>query len=94
LAVRPDFPELHLSYANALHELGRIDEAISIYHRALELRPDWPEPLSNLGLALPLRSRFDEAIARDGRNMNGDIARPLFPMAIGLTPDRIGTARI
>ena len=47
----------------ALHELGRPDEAVACYRRALALRPDAPEVCTNLGNALADQGRLDEAVA-------------------------------
>ncbi len=47
----------------ALHDRGRIDEAIAQYEKSIELDPDFPEIQSNLGAALADRGQLDEAIA-------------------------------
>ena len=47
----------------ALAGLGRIDEAITHYQRALAINPDYPEAHINLGIALAGRGRIDEAMA-------------------------------
>jgi predicted O-linked N-acetylglucosamine transferase (SPINDLY family) len=46
-----------------LHELGRAEEAIESYDRALELRPQYPAALYNRGLALHRLKRFTDALA-------------------------------
>jgi len=45
----------------ALHQAGRLDEAIACYHQALGLRPDLAPAHNNLGNALCEQNKFDEA---------------------------------
>ena len=40
-----------------LAEQGKLDEAIAVYRRAIELKPDYPESYNNLGNALHVRER-------------------------------------
>ena len=46
---------------NALKEVGRLDEAIACYRRALELRPEYGEVHGNLGAVLIDQGKFAEA---------------------------------
>ncbi len=48
--------------AGALVRLGRLDEAIEHYDKALTIRPDYAEAHANLGLTLLRRGRNGEAI--------------------------------
>ena len=48
---------------HALDALGRLEEALESYQRALALRPEHPEALNNLGNVLCQLGRTDEAIA-------------------------------
>ena len=51
-AASPTDAEAHNNLGVALHEQGRLDEAIAACRRALALRPDYAEAHSNLGVAL------------------------------------------
>jgi len=50
-----------------LGKLGRIDEAIGEYRKALVLEPDNVKCLNNLGTALAQQGRYDEAITHFSR---------------------------
>ena len=53
--------------ALALHQAGRLGEAIAHYEQILALRPNFPEVHNNRGLALAELDRFDEAVASYAR---------------------------
>jgi Flp pilus assembly protein TadD len=55
-AQTPEYPDWKLLSAEAaiLDQLGRADEARTIYRRALEIRPNDPTILSNLGMSYVL----------------------------------------
>ena len=57
-----DLASAHRERADALAELGRHEEALADYNRALELRPDDPTTLNNRGLSLDDLKRYDEAL--------------------------------
>jgi tetratricopeptide (TPR) repeat protein len=48
---------------NILDELGRLDDAIASYDKAIEFKPSDPIAWSNRGVSLHRLGRFDEAIA-------------------------------
>ena len=48
---------------NALYDLGRYEEAIVSYDKALEIKPDLHEAWYNRGIALGNLGRLEEAIA-------------------------------
>src|SRR5215468_493501 len=63
IAAKPDFFDaLHL-LAVVETKLGRLNDALTSYDRALAVRPDYAEALSNRGLTLHELKRFDEALA-------------------------------
>ncbi len=53
----------HNALGNALANQGRLDEATSQYHKALEIWPDYPPAHFNLGVTAGSRGRLNEAIA-------------------------------
>ena len=71
----------------ALAELGRREEAVALYQKALQLRPDYAEAAFNLGNALRELGRLDEAIAW---YRQASALRPDFPEAL----DNLGSAAI
>lgn len=58
LAMRPSDAEVHDLSGSAYQELGRLEEAIAEYDRALELRPDYASALLHRGLARLLLGEF------------------------------------
>ena len=46
----------------ALHEDGRLDDAVARYRRALEIQPDYVPAFNNLGVTLRAQGQVDEAI--------------------------------
>ena len=48
---RPDDPDTLNMLAHSLRKVGKTDEAIAIYHRAIQLRPQFPEAREYLGEA-------------------------------------------
>jgi hypothetical protein len=61
-----------------MHDLGRFEDALASYDRALKVRPDYAEALNNRGLTLHGLKRFDEALADYDRALQ---IRPDFPEA-------------
>ena len=63
----------------ALAGLGRLDEAIVAFRRAIQIAPESPEAHNNLGNALRERGRFDEAVAacRRALELKPDFAEAL-----------------
>jgi protein O-GlcNAc transferase len=58
-----DDPEIVLLQANAQRQLGRANDAVSSYGRALELRPDFPDALLSLATLHVAQRRYDHAAA-------------------------------
>ncbi len=65
LGMREDgsvyLPFLHLARGNAFFRLGRLDEAIASWKRALALSPGDPEAMTNIAVALLKLGRREEA---------------------------------
>ncbi len=53
-------PGVHLNYANSLHGLGLVEEAIESYRRAQSLNPMLPEGHNDLAIALLLNGQYEE----------------------------------
>lgn len=62
-----DSPEGCLNHGNSLVMLGKYEDAIERYERALALKPDWPPAITNLALA---RTRA-KALEKKGGEMTG-----------------------
>ena len=56
-------PRRTTTWAIALKDQGKLDEAVACYRRALELKPDYAEAHNNLGNALKDQGKLDEAVA-------------------------------
>ena len=66
LAIRPDDGEALYNLANALMMQGALDEAVTLYRRAVRAAPDAPEPAAELAWLLaahPEPARRDPARA-------------------------------
>ena len=61
LKLQPN-PAAQYELAFALHQQGRLNEAIAEYRHALRLEPDAPAPYWNYGLALNLAGKTEEAV--------------------------------
>ena len=56
VALRPDLFQAHYNLANVLRTLGRFDQAVASYRRALALNPHYAEAHNNLGNVLKIRA--------------------------------------
>ena len=63
LNAQNPFAHSNLAVGEAFRKMGRLDEAIANYRRALELKPDHAEASNNLGLAFRDRGQLAEAMA-------------------------------
>ena len=77
-ALNPEFGNAHANRGNALHHLGRPDDALAAYERALALTPDVAEAWLGRGNALGTLKRFNEALTAYERALT---LRPDFPEA-------------
>ncbi len=62
LAKQPDNPRAHNNLGFALTSVGRVQESIPHFERALQLKPDYAQAENNLGFALGGVGRMPEAI--------------------------------
>ena len=58
----------------ALHEAGRLDEAVVRYEKAVALQPDYAPAYNNLGVTLRAQGKVDAAIAAYERGLERDSA--------------------
>jgi tetratricopeptide (TPR) repeat protein len=66
LALKPDAPNVLFNYANVLKSVGRTDEALAAYERALAVRPDYPAAQA---AAEQTRGLLAEALNRSGNDL-------------------------
>ncbi len=61
LRLKPDYPDAHNNYANALRAKGLVEEAIHHYRMAIAYNPGYADAYNNLGLALYAQGEFSQA---------------------------------
>ena len=76
----------HNNRGVALKALGRLDEALASYDKALALRPDYAEAFNNRGVALKALGRLDEALASYDKALavRPDYAEAFFNRGVAL----------
>lgn len=52
ITIYPADPATHFNLANALKDMGRLDDALTSYNKAISLNPDYAEAYSNRGIVL------------------------------------------
>jgi tetratricopeptide (TPR) repeat protein len=100
-SIRPGMPEIHVNMAAAYYQLGKFDETIAHYQRALELHTRHEaEICSNLALAYMMRKNYPEAIVyyERARAMRPDLATVRNNLAtalaaVGRTEEAVAEAR-
>lgn len=60
--IDPANPETWHNKGNALNSLGKFEEALSCFDKALEINPNYAEAWNNKGLALGKLGRYQEAL--------------------------------
>lgn len=68
-----------MASAIARHALGRYDEALADFNRALELEPDDPEVFNNRGVTYDHLERYEEALSDYGRALK---LKPDYPATL------------
>jgi tetratricopeptide (TPR) repeat protein len=76
LCISPNCFEALSGLGSAYYKIGKIDEAIGCYKRAIEIESHDPNVYSNLGMALVAKGKFDQAIS-------------FYNKALQLAPDSI-----
>ena len=71
-AINPDHPEVHYNLANLLRRLGRADEAIASYRRAVALNPQFAQAWNNLGATYASREDWPGAVESFARAVEAD----------------------
>jgi len=79
LATRPNDPQMRFLRAQALHDTGRIDEAMATYLRLTQEHPELPEPHNNLAVLHAREGRLQEALEGLQRALQ---ARPDYTQAL------------
>ena len=79
LRKRPDAPIFHYNLAEALHDLGRRDEAAAAYKAAIDLAPDYYEAHNNLANVMNELGKYADAesACRRAIELSPDDAAPL-----------------
>jgi len=93
LTVKPDNAKAHNNLANALKELGRLDEAVASYHKALEINPGFAAAHYNLHSLIldpdnmmPSITCMERAVAIDPNDTN-------YRFFLGLLLDFAGSSK-
>jgi Tfp pilus assembly protein PilF len=76
-SLRPNYPQAYCNRGRALQGLGRLEDAVESYGRAIALRPDHASAYTNRGAILARLERFAEALES-------------YDRAIALLPDHPG----
>lgn len=79
----PGNPRAHNNLGGALTQLGRHDEALAAYRRAVALDPDFPEADLNVGVALAQRGDVDGALHHYARAVRMAPDRPEAALLLG-----------
>jgi Flp pilus assembly protein TadD len=96
LAKRPDDPDTLNNLGQALVRLGRVDEGIAHFERAVQIAPDAWAPHFNLAAAEGQRGRWDRAVDqyREAVRVFADDYATQFNLALALHKQGDDTAAI
>lgn len=64
IVANPSIGQFHNTRGVVLETLGRLDESIAAYSRAMSLKPDYAEAQTNLAIALQKQGHPDQAIGQ------------------------------
>ena len=62
LELKPNYAEAHNNMGGALQKLGRLDDAIKAFNKAILLKPNYVEPYFNIGIILKNQNKLQEAV--------------------------------
>lgn len=82
--ILPEYFEAYFLLGDVYMEMGRLDEAIAAYDRAIQLRPDDTNTHLKLGLAYIAKNNWNAALGQYNtlRTMNEVVAAELFDKII------------
>jgi tetratricopeptide (TPR) repeat protein len=82
--------EFHHNYGLTLRRLGRLNDAITEFERAVAARASYPAAWSNLGATLEEADRLEPALAAYQRALGLDTGNPLTHFRVGNVLFRMG----
>jgi len=71
----PELPQAHNALGLVFHAMGRLDDSLEHYHKAIALKPTFSDAYNNMGVLLIDLGRYDDAIAAF-KVATGDILYP------------------
>lgn len=60
IAIRSNFPDIHVTLGSALFARGQVAEACEAYRQSLEIDPEYPDGRFHLGLIQIMQGQYDE----------------------------------
>ncbi len=70
LKLKPNYPEVYASLADALEKRGKSKSAIESYQQAVKLKPDYAEAYCNLGSLLKKQGKLEAAVEAYQKALN------------------------
>ncbi len=90
LEHHPNDPDVRLSGAAELIDIGRIEEGFAYYNKALRLNPNDAVAHNNLGVLFEERGKFEDAYTHYSEAVRCDPAMPLARNNLGILMARLG----
>ncbi|MBD2484124.1 tetratricopeptide repeat protein [Planktothrix sp. FACHB-1365] len=76
-------PQDYMDFGKTLIEKGKLDQALELYTKGVEIYPNWPHSYFSLGEALSRKQQWDEAIAAYNQAISLDSNSNLFYQSLG-----------